>query len=234
MPNEGEVMKSKLGSWAIAGLGVLGIVLLSGAFKSFLDWDETQGKVAGGFFTLGAGILGSMAAHKVGLIDGDTKNLVIGASVAVGTYQAVGARTEKLGSDLVSGLRKNKGKRKPAFEPGDENGDGVVNSDDDGDAFGDFGEAGFGTDPLSGAVPRAGGGPALPAAAPPQTIIYEAPKVEAPNPWVSIGVAGIGALGNVLGSAFTGPSTVNIGLPGGSGASRRRGPMSLAGFNRGG
>lgn len=210
-------MKSKISSWAIAFGAVLGIAFLSGAFAKLLKWDEDQTKLAGGVFTLGAGLVGSMLAHKAGIIDGDAKNLVIGASVAVGTYQAIGHKATEMGSRLVAGMRgeksgsSSKKKTPDAFEP-----------DVDRDRFSDGGELDFDLPPVRGAGLINGGinttAPALPAAGGGNTtIIHQAPKIQAPNPWV-------GLVGDVL--KFGGG--LATGLMGSAGSNNRRGPMSLA------
>jgi len=190
-------MKGKFKTWLIVGLGALGVAFLSGAFEKFFNWDKAEG-LTGALFTAGAAVAGAYLAHSAGIIDGNTRNMVIGAGIAVGVYNGIGGKVYDWGADLAAKIGGKGGSRTPRMGP-----DGLPD-DSDYDAVRDAPDpAMFGGGPASGFSAGPGGSaPAgsntAPSAAPVYNVNVEAAKI----PKADFGVELTKTLGGVAESFF--------------------------------
>lgn len=188
----------------IFALGIAGLMILSGAFERFIGWDRKKSAAMNGVLTIGLAIGGAYLAHTAGLIDGDTRNMVITGGVAVGAMQIAGQKLFDFGSDIAGRFSKGGSNTSPA-------------------ASKPSGALASGPTGINGAVTNFGAGSpldmlpeglksALPAATNPTStapagavynINVEAAKAVKPNVGLELGKAGIAAAGSVL-SSFLG------------------------------
>lgn len=206
---------TKWKTWAVAALGVLGIAFLSGAFESFMKWDREKSAVMNGLMTVGLAVAGAFAAHSFGVIDGDTRNAVVVAGVALGAAQAFGGKVRQFGSDVASKFNRKGSSPRVASDGLPDTDRDVMDNPVDGFANnpGIMNNAtGNNTGGRTNTAP-AGSGPAPQPTAPVYNITYEAAKTKGPSDLAYVG----GELFKSLGTAFQG---TGFGL-GGSGADRQ-------------
>lgn len=177
----------KLTMFAVLALGALGVSFLSGAFETFFNFDRENSKFLGPALTAGLALGGAYLAHAGGLIDGDTRNMVMGAGIAMAAVQLGGGKVYDWGADLAAKISKKTAKKSVSRHDWD----GIP--DTDGDAASDSREympAGpTGTAPAS----------AAPQPVPVYNINVEAAKIPKPDVATSI----IGAIGDIGSSFFS-------------------------------
>lgn len=207
-------------SWLFTILGVVAILFVTGAFKEFMDWKDDSSKYAAGGLTVGVGVAGSLIAHHFGWIDGHTRNLIIGASVASGATTALGDKAQGWGTQLAKKIRgKASGAKGPRGPVGQTGAAPEIN----------FEQGEFNDDMLTSFTPpvqrqtqpRQQAQPPIPQQQPVQQVIHQ------PAPQQSSGNSTAQLIGSILGplaqfgsawiGSTAGPSVVNIGVPGSAG-----------------
>jgi hypothetical protein len=191
---------SKWKTWFAVALGVGGLMFLSGAFERFIGWDRENHKTGTGLLTAGLAVAGAYLAHAMGAIDGDTRNTVIAAGVAIGAYEVVGQKVYDFGADVAAKFRGKSSDQASNSRMG-VNGNNALASTTQSGALTPpppppTGITGYQT----GMAPSTTAAPAT-SAAPVYNVKVEAPKAEKPNVALELGKAGIAALAQ-FGSAF--------------------------------
>jgi len=192
-------------TWLVIGLGIAALAVLSGAFERFIGWDRKKSAAMNGILTIGLAIGGAYLAHSAGMIDGNTRNMVIAGGAAIGTYQLAGERLYDFGSDIAGRFSKGGTPAAPAAKPpassspggafgGSPGVAGATPTLDIGSILKDVG--------LAGAVPTttAPSGPSTAGQGAVYNINVEAAKAVKPNVGIELGKAGIAAAGSVLAS----------------------------------
>lgn len=187
--------------WAAVALGALGIAFLSGAFENFFQWDHEESSVASGLFTAGVAVAGAYLAHSTGIIDGNTRNLLVTAGIAVGAYNSIGMKAYDWGSELAGKMRKGGSTKRKTGTDG-------LPMDSDRDVVPD------GLDGFAGQPGFGGGNPGVPSGlsglsqSPVYNINVEAAKIPKPNIGLELGKtaidSGFAALGSIFGSKGAG------------------------------
>ncbi|MCW8134716.1 MAG: hypothetical protein KIT75_03485 [Planctomycetota bacterium] len=185
---------SKWGMFLTVGFGALAVAFLSGAFERLFNFDRAKSQVATGVLAAGLALAAGYLAHAGGVIDGNTRNMLIAAGVAIGAQTAFGNKLYSWGSDLASKVGSKTTANEQQAPPQQQPGTGSY------DTFANSPVGGMPDGLMSGAAPTGQQAPptgTVPAQqqAPVYKITYEAAKIPKPD----LGQTAITAAADVLG-----------------------------------